>query len=164
MSFAFVDPDTPFTAGVLTRRAIAWCIDVVLIGILVSVAWWLILTLSVLTLGLGFVFMAGLPVIGFLYHVLSVAGRHSATPGQRMLDITVRRERDLGPPDLLQALVFTVGLYITLASAFLLLAVVCFTPRKRALHDMAAGVVVVRKRALTDPSPLGNMGFGRPSR
>ena len=65
--------------------------------------------------------------------VLTVAGPHSATPGQRMLDITVRRERDLGPPDLFQAIVYTAGIYITLSTAFLILLVVCFTPRKRAM-------------------------------
>ena len=161
MSYAFVDPETPFTEGVLTRRVIAWCIDILLIAIMASVAWGLIFTLGVLTLGLGFVFMAGLPAIGFLYHVLTVAGPHCATPGQRIVDIAVRRERDLGPPDLLQAIVFTAGVYITISTAFLLLLVVLFTPRKRALHDIVAGVVVVRRRALTEPAPFGNMDYGR---
>ncbi len=146
--------------GVLTRRVIAWCIDLCLIAILVSVAWTVIFALGVLTLGLGFVFMAGVPAIGFLYHVLFVAGSGSATPGERLLDLTVRRAEDLGPPGMGRALVFTIGLWVTLGSFFLLLLVAPFTPRKRALHDIVAGVVVVRNRALTHRVGSMNMGFG----
>ena len=120
----------------------------------------MIFTFGVVTLGLGFVLLAGLPAIGFLYHVLFVAGPRSATPGQALLDLTVRREEDLGPPGLLRALVFTVGLWITLGSVFVLLLIAPFTPRKRALHDIVAGVVVVRNRALTHRAGSMNMGFG----
>lgn len=161
MSYALFDPQTSLTHGVLTRRVIAWCIDVFLIGILVWLAWIVIFALGVLTLGLGFVFLAGLPAIGILYHILFVAGPGCATPGQRLCDLSVRREEDFGPPGLLRAVVFTVGLWITLGSAFVLLLVAPFTPRKRALHDIVAAVVVVRNRALTLPPRSVNMGFGR---
>ena len=160
MSYGLYDPGSILAEGVLTRRVIAWFVDVFLIAVLVSAVWAVIFVLGVLTLGLGFVFMAGLPAIGFLYHVLFVAGSRSATPGQSLLDLTVRREEDLGPPGLLRALVFTIGLWVTLGSAFLLLVVAPFTPRKRALHDIVAGVVVVRNRALTHRPGSLNMGLG----
>ena len=41
-----------------------------------------------------------------------------------------------------------------------LLLIAPFTPRKRALHDIAACVVVVRNRALTHRAGSLNMGFG----
>ncbi len=159
MSGAYYDPASFLTEGVLLRRVFAWCVDLLLIGILVALAGSLVFVLGLLTFGLGFGLMAGLPVIGFLYHVLFVAGR-SATPGESLFDLVVLREEDLGPPGLLRALVWTVGIWVTLGSAFLLLAVAPFMPRKRALHDIVAGVVVLRNRALTGRAASMNIGAG----
>ena len=58
------------------------------------------LLLGVITFGVGFILLAALPPFGFFYHVLFVAGSRSATPGQMMMDLTVRRDGDLGRPDL----------------------------------------------------------------
>ncbi len=167
MSYAppyFPAPDAVLTEGVLTRRVFAWFIDLMLIAVLVCVAWIVVAVLGVLTLGLGFALMAALPAIGIAYHVLSVAGPRSATPGQLLLDIVVRNDADLGRPDLLQAIIFTGGLWLTLGSAFLLLVVAPFMPRKRALHDIVSGLVVVRKGALTQGTGSVNMAFGTPHR
>jgi len=161
MSYSGFDP---LTDGVLTRRVFAWFIDVFILGVVVWLAGIVILALGVVTLGLGFGLLAGLPALGFFYHALFVAGAHCATPGQRLLDLSVRREEDLGPPGLFRAVVFTIGLWITLGSACLLLLVAPFTPRKRALHDIVAGVIVVRNRALTLGPHSMNMGFGSPAR
>jgi len=79
---------------VLTRRVIAWVIDVLLIGILVWLAWIAVFVLGVVTLGLGFLLMGVLPAIGILYHILFVASARSATPGQSVMDLVVRREDD----------------------------------------------------------------------
>jgi uncharacterized RDD family membrane protein YckC len=154
--------DDALTEGVLTRRVIAWFIDIVLIGLIAWIAWGLILILGVLTLGIGFALLGFLPAIGLLYHTLFVAGAHAATPGMRIMDLTVRHEADLGLPSLLQAIVFTAGLWLTLAFVFPLLLVALVTVRKRELHDMAAGVVVVRNRALTRSRASLNMGPGTP--
>ena len=90
--------DEDFIAGVMTRRCLAWLIDLVLIGlILIPIV--LILTLfGLLTLGLGFAAMAVLPAVPFLYHFLSLMRSASATPGQGIMGLTVRRDADLGPP------------------------------------------------------------------
>ena len=160
MSFSQLQYESFLTEGVLTRRIFAWCIDLVVIGILVAVAWVLLFTFGLLTLGLGFPLLALLPAIPFAYHVLFVAGAGAATPGQALLDLVVRRDADLGPPGLLQAVIFTAGLWLTLGSAFLLLIVAPFMPRKRALHDIVAGLVVVRKRALTQGAGSMTMGAG----
>jgi len=85
--------------------------------------------------------------VPFLYHYLSLLRPCSATPGQAILGLTVRRDADLGPPDALQVLVFTLLFYVTLATSGLLFLVMLFTVRHRALHDMASGLVVVRRRA-----------------
>ena len=49
---------------------------------------------------------------------------------------------------------------MTLAAGVVWLVVALFTARGRALHDIVAGVVVVRKRALTAAPEFGNMHGG----
>jgi uncharacterized RDD family membrane protein YckC len=137
--------DEDFVAGVITRRCFAWLIDLVLIGLILSVLWIVLLLFGLLTLGLGFGAMAVLPAVPFLYHFLSLMRSSSATPGQALLGLTVRRDLDLGPPTGLQALIFTVVFYLTLATSGLLLLVALFTVRHRTLHDLASDLVVVRR-------------------
>jgi uncharacterized RDD family membrane protein YckC len=84
----------------------------------------------------------------------------SATPGQRMMDLTVRRNDDLGPPSGLQAFVSVLLFYVTMATSGLLLLVALFTIRHRTLHDLVSGLVVVRVRALTAEGGGWNMYGG----
>jgi uncharacterized RDD family membrane protein YckC len=154
--------DDWLTEGVLTRRLFAWLIDVLLIGLILAALWVLLLLFGLLTLGLGLPLLGVLPFIPFCYNWLFVAGRASATPGQQALGLAVRRNDDLGPPSLLQALVFTLVFYLTLAATGLLLLVALFTVRRRTLHDLASGLVVVRTRALTGAFGSWNIGGGSP--
>jgi uncharacterized RDD family membrane protein YckC len=80
-----------------------------------------------------------------------------------LLGITARRDTDLGRPMLVQACVFTAGLYLTLAAGAVWLLVALVTRRHRALHDLASGLVVVRTRALTRLGGYGNMAAGAPT-
>jgi uncharacterized RDD family membrane protein YckC len=66
------------------------------------------------------------------------------------MGLTVRRDEDLGPPTGLQALIFTVVFYLTLATSGLLLLIALFTVRHRTLHDLASDLVVVRRYAFED--------------
>jgi uncharacterized RDD family membrane protein YckC len=141
--------DDWLTEGVLSRRVFAWLIDMLLIGLIVGALWFVLLLFGLLTLGLGFSLFAVLPFVPFAYHFLFVAGS-SATPGQQALGLIVRRNDDFGPPSPLQALIYTV----------LLLLVALFTIRKRALHDLASGLVVIRERALTRGVGSWNMQGG----
>jgi uncharacterized RDD family membrane protein YckC len=137
--------DEDFVAGVLTRRCFALLIDAVLISVLLVVFWVVLFLFGLLTLGLGFGVMAVLPGVPFLYHFLSLLRTASATPGQALMGLTVRRDSDLGPPSGIQALIFTVVFYLTMATSGLLLLVALFTVRHRTLHDMASDLVVVRR-------------------
>ncbi len=159
---AYLDDDF-LVGGALPRRCLAWVIDVVLIVLLVWVLWWILVTLGLLTFGLGFGALSILPFVPFCYHLLSLLSPASATPGQQMLGLTVRRNLDLGPPTGLQAAVSTAVLYLTLATSGLLLIVALVTTRHRALHDLLSGLVVVRVRAmqaLTAPGGGWNMQGG----
>lgn len=163
MSFGNPSLNADFlTNGVMSRRCVAWVFDVFLIALLVWGLWWLLAMFGILTFGLGFGAMAILPFVPFAYHFLSLLGSSSATPGQQMMGVTVRRDYDLGPPTGLQALAFVLVFYVTMATSGLLLLVALFTARHRALHDIVGGLVVVRARALTAAAEGWNMPGGAP--
>lgn len=153
--------EAALTWHVLRRRVAASLIDLAL-GLLAAGAFLLFgLVLGVLTLGLGFGVLFLLPAIPVLYNWLFVLAM-SATPGQRLMGLAVRRDADLGPPDGIQALVWALGFALTLmlTGGLLWLLVVLITQRKRALHDIVSGLVVVRAQALTPPPASWNMPGG----
>ena len=158
------DPDL-LTRGVVTRRVIAWSIDVLLLALIMLALWLVLMLFGVLTLGLGFGALGLLPFVPFCYHVLFLAGPSSATPGQQMLGLIVRRNDDFGRPTALQAVISTLVFYLTLATSGLLLLIVLITTRHRTLHDLVSGLVVVRVEAmqpLTPPFGYGNIPGGSP--
>jgi len=150
------------TEGVLARRVFAWLLDVPLIGLIVVALWFVLLLFGVLTLGLGLPLLGVLPFVPFCYHLLFVAAPASATPGQQALGLAVRRNDDLGRPTPVQAFIYTLLFYLTLATTGLLLLFALFTIRHRTLHDLASGLVVVRTRALTGGLGSWNMQGGSP--
>ena len=163
MTIAAPFPDEDyFIHGVMSRRCVAWCVDLVVLGLLLWLLWWTMVVLGFLTLGLGFGLFAALPFVPFLYQVLSLISERSATPGQRLLGLTVRRDDDLGPPTFFQAVVGTLVFYVTLATSGLLLIVALFTVRHRTLHDLASGLVVVRVRAMEELPPETLTPSGEP--
>jgi len=153
--------EAALTWHVLRRRIAAALVDLLLCGLAIAAFVLFGLVLGVLTLGLGFGLLTLLPLIPVLYHWFFIA-RMSATPGQRLMGLALRRNDDLGPPEGVQALVWALGFALTLTLTFglLWLAVVLLTERKRALHDIVAGLAVVRAATLTG-SPLSwNMPRG----
>jgi len=150
------------TEGVLTRRVFAWLLDVLLIGRIFVALWFVLMLFGLLTLGLGLPLLGVLPFIPFCYHMLFLAGPASATPGQQALGLIVRRNDDFGRPTPVQAVVSTLLFYATLATTGLLLLVALFTVRRRTLHDLLSGLVVVRARALTRGLGSWNMQGGSP--
>lgn len=159
MSQGFADQafdESRLTEGVLLRRVWAWVIDLLLVGVIVAVLWVILFGFGLLTLGLGLPLLGLLPIVPLAYHTLFLASGRSATPGQAVMDLAVRRDEDLGQPSLLQAVLFTGGLWLTLGTGVIWLAVALFTARKRALHDLISGLVVVRRRAL-DETVVGSL-------
>jgi uncharacterized RDD family membrane protein YckC len=154
-------------AGVRRRRCVAWVIDIVLVALLVGTIWLSLLLVGLLTFGLGWWLLGFVPLVPFAYHCLFLTSGLSATPGQAMLGLMVRRDDDLGPPTLAQAAISTLCFYLTLATSGLLLLVALFMQRKRTLHDLISGLVVVRAHAwrdwaLTSGVASWNMRAGHP--
>jgi uncharacterized RDD family membrane protein YckC len=150
------------TEGVLLRRLVAWWIDMVVVAALFGAAFASFVVMGVLTLGLTLPMLALLPAVPVLYHWLTLASPMAASPGQLAMGIAVRDWETLEPPGPLQALGFTLLLYLTLAAGGVWVLVALFTPQHRTLHDMFSGVVVVRRRALTLLHDDWNMGRSAP--
>lgn len=136
--------------GVTPRRVYAYCLDLVIVGLLWLVAFLAGVLVGALTLGLLWpVVVAALGVVPLAYHTLTIAGPRSATIGMRIAGVRVMSLTAAdGKPGLVQALLQTVGFYASLAlTGSLILLVALFNPRRRTLHDLLAGTVVVNDPA-----------------
>lgn len=144
------DPPEPLTSpayyrGVLARRVFAYWVDLFCIALLAAFAWLALWILTIVSLGLLSPLLLILGLIPVLYHTVSIGGPHSATPGMRLTGVEVRcwtGER----PSYLQAFVQTILFYVTVYPTwFLVLLVALFNERRRTLHDILAGTLVIRQ-------------------
>jgi uncharacterized RDD family membrane protein YckC len=155
-----VPDDYLLTRGVMSRRVFGWCIDLLLLALILLVLWVVFMLFGLLTLGLGFPLLGALPFVPFCYHVLFLAGPSSATPGQQFMGLVVRRNDDFGRPSPLQAVISTLVFYLTLATSGLLLLVALITVRHRTLHDLVSAEAM---QPLTPPFGYGNIPGGSPN-
>ncbi len=138
------DPDhqAEFYADVPTKRALAWCVDAILIAVMTMVV-------------LPFTFFLGLfflPVLyltlSFLYRTVSLA-RQSATPGMRLMAIEFR-DRTGAKFDLGTAFLHTLGYTLTIGTLLpqlLSIGLMLTTARGQGLTDMVLGTVAINKPA-----------------
>jgi uncharacterized RDD family membrane protein YckC len=135
--------------SVLWRRTLAYLIDLCVIGGILIAAWIVFALLTVLSLGLlgpGLWFLFGL--IPLAYHTLLVGGRHGATIGMRLVDLELR-SWDGERPVLLQALAHAALFYLTVgATGCLILLFSLINKRRRTLHDVLSGMLMVRRSGL----------------
>jgi uncharacterized RDD family membrane protein YckC len=129
-------------AGVRTRRVLALCFDLVLVSVLVALLW---IVSIILTLGLALFFLPPLfPIVAFFYNGLSVSGPKMATPGMRAMDLEMRMHDTGARVPFVNAAVHAVLFYVSwfFPPIFLVSLV---DAEKRCLHDIIAGVVIVRR-------------------
>ena len=139
----FASPALPAAAfaGVRTRRMLAFAVDFTMVSVMA-----LLLTagLFVVTLGLSVFFAPSLwPFVAFFYNGLTVSGRGMGTPGMRLFDLEIRQV-DGAPVGFIMAGIHGALLYASWLFPPVFL-VSLFTPDKRCLHDIFAGVIVVRR-------------------
>src|ERR1700736_3872993 len=133
--------------GVLTRRAFAFLIDVMVLSIPVILAVIFIAVFGVVTLGLGwalFWLVSPASVIwALIYYGASLGGPHSATIGMRMMDLQMRTWYG-APCYFLLGAIHPVLFWISI-SIFspLVLLIGPFNARRRLLHDFVLGTVVI---------------------
>jgi uncharacterized RDD family membrane protein YckC len=145
-NFAAANPSQPLRtdalAGVRSRRILALCFDFILVSVMVAVLW---IVSIVLTFGLALFFLPPLwPIVAFFYNGLSVSGPKMATPGMRAMDLEMRMHETGARVPFINAAVHAVLFYVSwfFPPVFLVSLV---DPEKRCLHDIIAGVVIVRR-------------------
>ena len=133
--------------GVLARRIVAFFIDLFVMAIPVVFAAIFIFAVGIVTLGFGFFLYALLPpavvVWALFYYGLTFGSPSSATIGMRVMDLEMRTW--YGAPSYfvlgaVHAIVF--WLTVSILTPFILL-VAFFNDRRRLLHDMLVGTIVI---------------------
>jgi uncharacterized RDD family membrane protein YckC len=132
--------------GVLTRRATAFVIDLILIGALVLLFSFIGLIAGFLTFGLAWLALVFVvPATVVLYYVATLGSPRRATVGMQMMDIVLTPTRS-APLDgwmaLLHAGLFWLTAWISLPLSLLF---TLFTPRRQMLHDLVLGTLMIRR-------------------
>lgn len=136
------DPD--LFDGVLWRRVVGYSIDVLLLMVVFSILGLIVF----LSFGLlAPVNLAIAPLVPIAYHTFFI-GRDGATPGMKLMDLETRTWTG-ARPEYVQALLMTILFYVSITVTWLLILFVpLFNDRRRTLHDLMSGVVVVRHSRL----------------
>jgi uncharacterized RDD family membrane protein YckC len=133
--------------GVLARRVLAFFIDVFLIAIPVVFAGLFIFVFGLVTFGLGWALywlLSPAAVIwALVYYGTTFGSPASATIGMRVMDLEMRTWYG-GPMYFLLGAVHAIVFWITVSALTpLILLVGLFNDRRRLLHDMLVGTVVI---------------------
>src|SRR5262249_10010909 len=137
--------------GVMARRLIAFVIDVFVIGVPILLAAIFIFIFGLLTLGLGgtlYWLLSPASVIwAVIYYGVTFGSPASATIGMRVMEIEMRTWYG-APAYFVLGAVHAIVYWITVSFLTpLILLVAFFNHRRRLLHDMLVGTVVINGRA-----------------
>ena len=159
------DPDLQpeLFRSVLTRRVFAFLIDLIVLSVPVILGYIFIAVFGVITLGLGWMlFWLAWPatiVWAIVYYGASIGGPHSATMGMRAMDLEVRTW--YGAPGYFvlgacHAVLFWVS--ISFLTPLVLLAGL-LNSRRRLLHDIILGTVVINSSVRTQVAPSARSSY-----
>ena len=131
--------------GVIGKRVLAFIVDAIIIAVLTVIAYVVVALLGIITLGLAWLlFDLVFPAVGLGYNALTIGGANSATIGQRMMGLEVRMWFG-GKVTPLIAAFHALLFWFSLVVFCPILLWAFFDPRKRCLHDILAGVVVINR-------------------
>jgi uncharacterized RDD family membrane protein YckC len=137
--------------GVLARRVMAFVIDVIIIVVPLVFAWICIFIFGLITLGLGWtlfwMFSPASVIWALFYYGLTVGSPASATIGMRTMELEMRTWYG-APAYFVLGAVHAIVFWVTVSflTPFILL-VGLFNSRRRLLHDMLVGVVMINNPA-----------------
>jgi uncharacterized RDD family membrane protein YckC len=141
----YAEPD--LFRHVLTRRMIAFIIDVIVLSVPVALGYLFIALFGLITLGLGWaLFWLAWPasmVWAIVYYGSTLGGPHSATIGMRVMDLELRTW--YGAPGYFVLGAAHAVLFWISISVFtpLILLIGLFNARRRLAHDIVLGTVVI---------------------
>src|SRR6476659_189357 len=131
--------------GVLGKRFMAFLVGAVIIRLLWVVAGIAVFVLGVLTLRLAWLlFRAIFAIVGLGYNAVTIGGPNSAPIGQRLMGLEVRMWFG-GKVTPIVAAFHALLFWLSLTIFFPILLWPLFDSRKRCLHDILAGVVVINR-------------------
>lgn len=132
--------------GVLTRRVMAFLVDMAIVGVLLLVVMTVGLVVGFLTFGIGWlVTVIALPVIIIGYYAATLGSHARATIGMQMMDLVLTPTRGQpleGPLAFVHTLLFWITWWISWPVS---LAFALFTPRRQMVHDLVAGTLMLRR-------------------
>jgi uncharacterized RDD family membrane protein YckC len=137
--------------GVLVRRSIAFLIDIVIIAIPVLFAALFVFVFGLITLGLGWVLFKLLwpatVIWAVVYYGLTFGSAASATIGMRVMELEMRTWYG-APAYFVLGAVHGVLYWVSISFLTpLILLVAFFNERRRLLHDMLVGTIVINAPA-----------------
>jgi uncharacterized RDD family membrane protein YckC len=143
------DPDLnpELFEGVLARRIVAFFIDFVAIAAPILLAAMFIFAFGIVTLGLGWALYWLMPaasvIWALVYFGVTLGGPRSATLGMRVMDLEMRTWYG-APAYFVLGAVHAIAFWFTVSffTPFVLL-VAFFNQRRRLLHDIVLGTVVI---------------------
>ena len=148
--------------GVLTRRFVAFVIDLVIIGLPVAAAALFILVFGLITFGFGWILFWLLSpasvVWALAYYGITLGSPASATLGMRAMEIEMRTWYG-APAYFVLGVVHAIVYWVSVSVLTPFIVVVGFlNSRKRLLHDMLVGAVIINNtaRAASLRGPAGS--------
>jgi len=147
MSMDLPDPRTSpeLFDGVLTRRVMAYLVDLVIISAVSLALFLLTIVAGFLTLGLAWLSLPLIaPVAVFLYYVVTLGSARRATVGMQVFDLVLTPVS--GPPlEGWKALIHPFVFWVTIWLFWPLLLVGLFSQRRQLIHDMITGTLMLRR-------------------
>jgi uncharacterized RDD family membrane protein YckC len=133
--------------GVLARRCLAFLIDLVILTVPVLFAALFILIFGLVTLGLGWLLYGLLwpaaVIWAVVYYGMTLGSAASATIGMRVMEIEMRTWYG-APCYFVLGAVHAIVFWLTISFLTpLILLVAFFNERRRLLHDMLVGTIVI---------------------
>lgn len=137
--------------GVLTRRVIAYIVDLVLLALITVIILVVGTIAGFFTFGLAWISLPIVIPIAILgYYVMTLGSRMRATVGMQLMDIVLTPTRGR-PLDGWQILIHPLVFWITVWVAWpISLAVALLTPRREMVHDFIAGTLMVRRSPMVN--------------
>ena len=132
---------------VLARRLVAFVIDLVILAIPVAMAAMFIFAAGIITLGLGFFLYVLVPpatiIWALAYYGITLGSPRSATIGMRVMDLEMRTWYGT-PAYFVLGAVHAVVFWISVSTLTpLVLLIGFFNERRRLLHDILLGAIVI---------------------
>lgn len=132
--------------GVLTRRVLAYIIDLAIMGAMILAFSLVGLIAGFLTFGLAWVALIFvIPATIVLYYAATLGSSRRATVGMQMMDIVLTPTRGQ-PLDGWMAVIHAAVFWITVWVSWpISLLFALFTPRRQMIHDLIVGTLMVRR-------------------